>query len=161
MLKQTTGLPRMVLPSDLRWHHGVRQQGVGPVATQRPLCLPQGPARVPGDASGQCHAGPPQLGQPTVPLRQPTRFMTRSGRASYLAPIGRHFGCARSRVPFPERRFLSLLLVRCSLAHAGFRPMRGALICTCVAGRCQSMHSQYPVGCPLRTHARCRLRRLW
>ena len=25
MLEQTTGLPRMVLPSDLRWHRGIRR----------------------------------------------------------------------------------------------------------------------------------------
>ena len=42
---------------------------------------------MPGDASGQCHAGPPQPGQPTVPFRQPTRLMTRNGKASYLVPV--------------------------------------------------------------------------
>jgi hypothetical protein len=57
VLIQTAGRPRMALPSDPRWHHGVRQQGAGPVTAQRPLCPPQGPARVmPGDASVQCHA---------------------------------------------------------------------------------------------------------
>ena len=80
----------MVLPSDLRWHHGVRQQGAGPITTQRPPCLPQGVARVmPGDASGQCHAGPPQPGQPTVPLRQPTPRDTQR-RSFRLGVTDRH-----------------------------------------------------------------------
>ena len=70
-LMQTVGLPRTVLPSDPRWHHGVRQQGVGPVTAQRPPCRPPGPARVmPSDVSGRCHAGPPQPWQPTISLRQ-------------------------------------------------------------------------------------------